>query len=135
LVASKTRRKSGEIAIGKRVETETQQVSVPIEKERVVIERKPVSSTAVVSGEAAFQEGEVAHVEVYEETPDIRKEAFVREEVQVKKVVDQEVVTAEEKIRREASVLLGNELYLGISTKFEKSFKAILGLRIEICQN
>ncbi|MBW4541201.1 MAG: DUF2382 domain-containing protein [Myxacorys chilensis ATA2-1-KO14] len=101
LIASKTRRKAGEVTIGKHVETETAQVSVPIEKERVVIERNPVDSATIAPGEANFQEGQVAHMEVYEETPDIRKEAFVREEVRVKKVVDQETVTAEETVRRE----------------------------------
>lgn len=40
LVADKKRAKTGEVAIGKRVETETANVSVPIEKERVVIERR-----------------------------------------------------------------------------------------------
>ena len=39
--------------------------------------------------------------EVYEETPDIRKEAFVREEVSVRKEVDHETVNAEETLRRE----------------------------------
>ncbi|MCZ0902230.1 DUF2382 domain-containing protein, partial [Microcoleus sp. HI-ES] len=38
LVAEKSRHKAGEVAIGKRVETETARVSVPTEKERVVIE-------------------------------------------------------------------------------------------------
>jgi stress response protein YsnF len=40
LVANKIRRQTGEVAIGKRVETETARVSVPVEKERVVIERR-----------------------------------------------------------------------------------------------
>jgi uncharacterized protein (TIGR02271 family) len=102
LIASKVRRKAGEVTIAKHVETETAQVSVPIEKERVVIERTPMASTeAVMPGEASFREGEVAHVEVYEEVPEVRKEAFVREEVRVQKVVDQDVVTAEEQVRRE----------------------------------
>jgi len=39
-------------------------------------------------------------VEIYEETPEIRKEA-VREEVRVKKVVEQDTVEAQETIRRE----------------------------------
>jgi len=38
--------------------------------------------------------------EIYEETPEIHKEA-VREEVRVKKVVEQETVEAQETIRRE----------------------------------
>lgn len=101
LIANKTRQKTGEVAVGKHVETEVARVSVPIEKERVVIERNPVGSSAVAPGEATFQEGEVARVEVYEETPDVRKEAFVREEVRVRKEVDQKTVTAEEQLRRE----------------------------------
>jgi uncharacterized protein (TIGR02271 family) len=102
LVANKVRQKAGEVAIGKHVETETASVSVPVEKERVVIERTvPTSSRVVAPGEANFQEGEVARVAVYEESADIRKEAFVREEVRVKKVVDQDTVVADEQIRRE----------------------------------
>lgn len=103
LIANKNRYKAGEVAVGKRIETETARVSVPIEKERVVIERvTPTEAGTVVNpGEAAFQEGEVARVELYEETPDIHKEAFVREEVRVRKVVDRDTVEAQETIRRE----------------------------------
>jgi uncharacterized protein (TIGR02271 family) len=102
LIANKTRQKSGEVSIGKVVETENTQVSVPIERERVVIERvTPTSREAVVPGDLAFQEGEVARMDVYEESADIHKEAFVREEVHVQKVVDREVVTSEEQLRRE----------------------------------
>ena len=103
LIANKKRMKTGEVAVGKHVETETARVSVPVEKERVVIERVTPADAgrAVTPGTADFREGEVAHVEIYEETPDIRKEAFVREEVKVTKVVDQEMVEAQETIRRE----------------------------------
>ncbi|MBE9016252.1 DUF2382 domain-containing protein [Chroococcidiopsidales cyanobacterium LEGE 13417] len=103
LVANKTRRKAGEVSIGKHVEAETQRVSVPVEKERVVVERttpdnagKPVSP-----GEATFREGEVAHVDLYEEKPDIRKEAVLREEVRIRKEVEQEMVSTQEQVRRE----------------------------------
>ncbi len=103
LIASKNRVKTGEVAVGKHVETEVARVSVPIEKERVVIERvTPTEVGRVVSAsEADFQEGEVARIEVYEETPEIHKEAFVREEVRVTKIVDRETVEATETIRRE----------------------------------
>ena len=103
LVANKQRRKSGEVAIGKHVETETAKVAVPIEKERVVVERvTPSDAGKAVDPEAsAFREGEVAHVELYEEVPDVRKEAFVREEVTVKKVVDTDTVETKETVRRE----------------------------------
>lgn len=103
LIANKHRVKTGEVVVGKHIETETQSVTVPIEKERVVIDRiKPTNiSTVVDSNEPKFQEGEVAHIEVYEETPDIHKETFVREEVRVTKVVEQDVIEAQDMIRRE----------------------------------
>jgi uncharacterized protein (TIGR02271 family) len=101
LIANKTRQKTGEVSLGKRVETETAKVSIPIEKERVVIERTAGDATPVAPGEDAFQSGEVARMEIYEETPDIRKEAFVREEVSIRKEVDRETVEAQEQLRRE----------------------------------
>jgi uncharacterized protein (TIGR02271 family) len=103
LIATKQRQKTGEVSIGKRVETDTARVTVPVEKERVVIERvTPTNAGIPVSAtEANFREGEVARIELHEETPEIRKEAFLREEVRVKKVVDQETVEAQETLRRE----------------------------------
>ncbi|TBR58895.1 DUF2382 domain-containing protein [Mastigocladus laminosus UU774] len=103
LIANKNRIKTGEVTVGKHIETETATVSVPIEKERVVIERVPATTEgiAVSPDEIQFQAGEVARIELYEETPEIQKEAFVREEVRVKKVVDKDVVEAQETIRRE----------------------------------
>ena len=103
LIASKTRIKSGEVSVGKHIETETATVSVPVEKERVVIERTTPTGEATVvdSGKVNFGEGEVARVELYEEQAQISKEAYVREEVRVKKVVEQDTVEAKETVRRE----------------------------------
>ncbi|MBD2456953.1 DUF2382 domain-containing protein [Nostoc sp. FACHB-87] len=103
LIANKQRVKTGEVAVGKHTETETARITVPVQKERVVIERVSPTETGTVldPNEVRFQEGEVARIEVYEETPEIRKEAFVREEVRVKKVVDRDTVEAEDTIRRE----------------------------------
>lgn len=103
LVANKTRRKAGEVTIGKHIETETARVSVPVEQERVVIERTTPENAGkpIAPGEAAFREGEVAHIEIYEEQPDIHKEAVLREEVRVRKEVEQNLVNAEEQVRRE----------------------------------
>ncbi|MBD2196227.1 MULTISPECIES: DUF2382 domain-containing protein [Calothrix] len=103
LIANKKRQKAGEVAIGKRVETETARVEVPLERERVVIERVTPTDAGhrAAPGEANFREGEVARVEIYEETPDIRKEAVVREEVRVTKVVEQETSEAQATVRRE----------------------------------
>ena len=40
-------------------------------------------------------------MDVYTETPDVHKEAFVREEVRVRKEVTQDTATAEGQVRRE----------------------------------
>lgn len=99
LVVDKDREKTGEVSIGKHIETETARVSVPIEKERVVIERVTPSSTEAI-GDDAFHDSEI-RVEVYEETADIQKEAFVREEVTIRKEVTEETVAVQESLRRE----------------------------------
>lgn len=102
LVANKHRRKAGDVTIGKHVESETARVAVPVEKERVVIERNPNAMNRAVSPtETDFREGEIARMEVYEETANIHKEAFVREQVNIRKEVDRDTVSAEDTVRRE----------------------------------
>ena len=89
--------------VGKHTETEIAKVSVPIDRERVVIERVTLTGAgeAVTPGSVSFGTGEVTRIDVYEETADIHKEAFLREEVRVNKVVDHETINAEETLRRE----------------------------------
>jgi uncharacterized protein (TIGR02271 family) len=101
LIADKDRFKSGTVSVGKNVKSKTQEVSVPVENERVVIERTTPTGTAAAAGTHDFREGEVARVETYGEEADIRKEAFVREEVNVRKEVDRDTVTGRETVRRE----------------------------------
>jgi uncharacterized protein (TIGR02271 family) len=101
LIADKDRFKAGTVSLGKQVKSKTQEVSVPVENERVVIERSTPSNTQPVEGTPDFREGEVARVEAYGEKADIRKEAFVREEVNVRKEVDRDTVSGREKVRRE----------------------------------
>lgn len=103
LVANKSRHRTGAVEIGKRVETETARAAVPVEKDRVVIERTAVNAAGqpVTPGSVDFNEGEVARVELYEEVADIRKQAFVREEVNVRKETERDMVQAEEVLRRE----------------------------------
>ncbi len=102
LVANKESFLAGTVTIGKRVETETATVSVPVEKERVIVERTtPANSTAVIPGKTAFSGEEVARIEVFEESAGIEKQTFVREEVSVRKEVEQETVSSRETVRRE----------------------------------
>ncbi|BAZ46129.1 multi-sensor signal transduction histidine kinase [Chondrocystis sp. NIES-4102] len=102
LVVDKERAKVGEVGVSKRVETDTAEVAVPIQKERIVIERKNVSNQSVVDpNTVAFGEGEVVRMEAYEESANIQKQAFLREEVSIRKEVEQETVQTSETIRRE----------------------------------
>ncbi|MEG4230123.1 DUF2382 domain-containing protein [Microcoleus sp. N9_B2] len=102
LVADKTRRKTGEVIIGKQVETKTVQLEVPVEKERVVIERTtPEYAGSRVTPDTAFKQEEMAHFEIYEESVNIKKQAFVREEVQIRKEVEQDTVEETDTVRRE----------------------------------
>lgn len=102
LVANKVRRKTGEVSIGKHVETETATVSIEIATERVVIEHTLGDGAPVDPREANFQTAPVvARMEIYAETPAVRKEAFVREEVSIHKEIDREIVEASERVRRE----------------------------------
>jgi len=103
LVANKKRRQTGEVVVGKHIETETARVSLPLEKERVIIERTTPTGSRTIpsSSNIDFHEGEVARMKVYEEMADIHKEAFVREEVKIRKEVERDTVEAEETLRRE----------------------------------
>ena len=103
LVTQKHRERAGAVQVGKRVETESAEASVPVEKERVVIERHSADTARPVSGAADpnFKAGEVARMEVYEEEANIEKQPFVREEVNVRKEVDRDEVRAKETVRRE----------------------------------
>lgn len=102
LVAQKNRQQTGTVTVGKQVETKTANVSVPVERERVVVERQQPSEPGVIQpNQANFQAGEVARIEVYEETAEIKKQAFVREEVNIRKEVEQDTVKSQETVRRE----------------------------------
>lgn len=103
LVADKKQVKTAEVSIRKHIETQMAQISVPLRKERLVVEQTtPVDAgTAVGPGEADFHEGEIARLCVYEETPDVQKQAFLREQVSVRKEVEHDTVEVEDTIRRE----------------------------------
>ena len=102
MIADKERIKTGEVVIDKHIESETARVSMPIEKEHIVIERVSMSGDTVATDNIdAFHDDDTVRMEVYEDTPDIHKEAFVREEVTIGKEVNQETINAEENLRRE----------------------------------
>ena len=110
LITSKQRNEVGEVTVSKRVITETEEVEVPVEKEKVVVTRTNVTEPTLIDPDAAnFESGEVAKVKVYGETANIEKKAFVREEVEIKKEVEKEVITASETLRKEELEITGED--------------------------
>ena len=102
LVVNKKQVKTAEVAIGKHVETQKAHISIPLEKERLVVEHIPVEDgTPGTPGEADFDCRELARMEIYEETADIQKQSFVREQVSVRKQVEHNTFEVEDNIRRE----------------------------------
>lgn len=102
LVAEKHRQKTGEVSVSKHVETESAEASVPVQKERVVIEIESVDgATQVNTPDHDLAAGEVAQMDVYEEAATIRKEPEVRQEVNIHKEVDEDVERRQVELRRE----------------------------------
>ena len=104
LIANKQRTKAGEVSISKKVETDTATVSVPVEKERVIIERHDTNSQPVAPESVEFGT-EIAKVEVYEEQAKVEKQAVLREEVNIRKEVETETVKASETLRKEELIV------------------------------
>ena len=102
LVVNKKQVKTAEVAIGKHVETQKAHISIPLEKERLVVEHIPVEDgTPGIPSEVDFDCRELARMEIYEETADIQKQSFVREQVSVRKQVEHKTMEVEDNIRRE----------------------------------
>ena len=97
LRASKQPVKTGEVEVRKEVHTEHKTINVPVEREEVVIERRPVSGTAA----AADIKAEEIRIPVKEEKVNVHKETVVKEEVSVGKRKVQDTETVGGDVRRE----------------------------------
>jgi uncharacterized protein (TIGR02271 family) len=89
---------AGEVHVRKEVHTEHKTIEVPVQREEVVIERRPAHGQAA-SG--TIGEGGEIHVPVREEQVDVSKEAVVTEEVKVGKRVVQDTKTVAGEVRKE----------------------------------
>lgn len=100
LKVDKERVQTGEVNVGKRVEEETQTLEVPIEREEVFVERRPVEREATGSDEA-YQDGESIRIPLTEERVEVSKKDVVREEIVVGKRKIQDTETINETVRKE----------------------------------
>ncbi len=96
LRVNKERVQSGEIGLQKHVVTETQEVEVPVEKERVTIERHAVDGDAE-DGYDFDANNEEIRIPIHEERVTVDKDAVVTEEVEINK----ENVTEDQKVSDE----------------------------------
>jgi uncharacterized protein (TIGR02271 family) len=97
LKVDKTPVETGEVRVGKRVVTEHKTIDVPVEREEVVIERRPASGRAA-RGDMVDEE---IVIPVKEEKVSVTKHAVVTEEVSVGKRKVQDTKHVAETVRKE----------------------------------
>jgi len=98
LSVGKRQQRAGEVSVDKRVETEHVRESVPVMREEVTVERRPVSPGS--TGEARIGEDEI-RVPVTEEELVVEKRAVPKEELVIKKHQVQEEQVVEADLRKE----------------------------------
>ncbi|MEC0304504.1 DUF2382 domain-containing protein [Terribacillus saccharophilus] len=94
--------KSGEVNIDKRTVTDQEEFDVPVTKQEVNIERRPVNKVSEKGKTAgAYAEKDEIHVPVFEEKVDVDKKDVIKEEIVVNKKDVKENVHVRENVRRE----------------------------------
>ncbi len=93
-------REAGAVRVRKDVITEEETVTVPVTRERVTVERVPVSEGSYASADTRIGEGEVT-VPVREEEVEIRKRPVVKEEIRLRKDKFEERRAVSETVRKE----------------------------------
>ncbi len=101
LVVNKDRFVAGSVEIGKHVETHTENVSVPLQREEVVIERRPVTDARPVEGAVLGADNATMHVDLEAERANVSKQAYVTEEIGIGKRAVTETQTVTETVGRE----------------------------------
>ncbi|OWK42231.1 YsnF/AvaK domain-containing protein [Fimbriiglobus ruber] len=102
LKADKQTVNRGDVKVRKEVHTEHKQITVPVEREEVVVERRPANGRRTATGEIQAEE---IRIPVKEERVHVRKEAVVTEDVSVgkRKIHDTETVSGD--VRKEDLVV------------------------------
>lgn len=87
----------GEVRMHKEVKTEHKKIDVPVEREEVVIERRPVHK----AGKGGEMKAEEIRIPIKEEKVNVSKEAVVTEEVKVSKRKHHDTKHVEGDVRKE----------------------------------
>jgi uncharacterized protein (TIGR02271 family) len=97
----KVQQQTGEVVVSKHVVEETKTVEVPVRREEVHVERRPVSDATAVGDDAFEASGESIRVPVMEEQVEVRKVARPVEEIEITKTPTETTQRVEENVRRE----------------------------------
>jgi uncharacterized protein (TIGR02271 family) len=98
LDVTKQAQQKGGVRVTKEIITEEKQVTVPVTREEISVERVPASQQAASS--TRFEEGQIT-VPAMEEEVTVSKRPVVREEIRVRKQPVQEQRSASAEVRRE----------------------------------
>lgn len=93
--------KTGEVNVGKHVVEEERSVDVPVEREEVYVERRPVDEHATDSHDKGFNENENINIPISEERVNVTKKDVVSEEIVVGKNKVKDTETVHDTVRRE----------------------------------
>jgi len=95
LALGKQKVSAGEVGLKKHIETEVVHEQVPVKREEVIVERRPLSGAPDPKARIAA-EGEVIRVPLYKEEVIAQKQVVPKEEIVVRKkeVIGQDTVTA-----------------------------------------
>ncbi|WP_240453047.1 YsnF/AvaK domain-containing protein, partial [Mammaliicoccus sciuri] len=90
---------TGEASVDKHVVEEEQEFDVPVEREEVTIERRPVNEK--VDEDFNANDDDSVHIPLHEERVKVEKENVVSEEIVIKKNKVQDTEHVSEKVRHE----------------------------------
>ncbi|WP_437968411.1 YsnF/AvaK domain-containing protein [Sorangium sp. So ce260] len=100
ITAGTTVQEVGRVQIRKEVVTEEKQVTVPVAREVVHVERVPASGERPIASGTTIEEGSIS-IPVREEQVEISKRPVVKEELRISKEVVHEQAQARATVRRE----------------------------------
>ncbi|WP_282020394.1 YsnF/AvaK domain-containing protein [Planomicrobium okeanokoites] len=93
--------KTGEVNVGKHVVEEERSVDVPVEREEVYVERRPVDENSTDAHDKGFNDNENINIPVSEERVNVSKNDVVSEEIVVGKRKVEDTETVRDTVRRE----------------------------------
>lgn len=92
---------TGEVKIGKHVETDTQEFDIPVEREEVVVERRQVDDVPKEGAFSNTDDVDEVRIPLNEERVNVTKDNVVNEEIVIKKEKHEDVEHISEEVKRE----------------------------------